>query len=881
MYLEKLEIQGFKSFASKNSLIFSGKAGADKKGMTVIVGPNGSGKSNVADAVRWALGEQSMKTLRAKAGEDVIFSGSSMKNQLSMAEVSLYLNNEDRTVPIDYSELVITRRLYRNGESEYLLNNSRTRLSDIQILLAKANFGQKTYSVIGQGMVEGFLQTTTAERKEFFDEATGVKQFQIKRDQSLNKLIASYENLGQASMLINEIDPRLKSLTRQVTKLRQKDEIEKNLKEKRTLYFQKIWHGLNDKLNTLNNQILKTEKNFHKKTKELGRQNEELNKMEEDGSQNNKSNSLNQKLSELQQKKEEILKKIAGIDAQMSMELEATGNFDLSWLYNREGELKKEKEELAQTINSLKKNLEDIESKFSHLKEEKIFLNNKTDSLNKKLESLSAENDLNENLEVKINEKLEKARDYLERLEQEQDIERAKELLAKTKVVIAEIIEINKKNKTSFSGKDLEKQREIQEQLLSLSKERESLMMRDNEKRLEVKSIEEKLLFKKGNYKKIENELVEVEEKISKNKDGDRSQALEDKKGKFEVDLRNILKEIQNTKDELDEINQGEEEKRTYLFKLQREGQNLQVEINELSNELSGIKIEATKYETKLEDLETEIRNVMNSMKEIREKNTNEEINTNKILEEIKKLENQYNLIGGIDPAIEKEYEEIKERYDFLSSQTEDLKEATGKLEEIIKELDGKIKEKFNKEFKTICQKFEEYFKILFSGGSAKIIKLSVDDIVPGEKNEEKEEETEKKTDADSIKDKIKSLTKFNATGLAGIEIQACPPGKKIKSLSMLSGGEKALTAIALICAIISANPSPFVVLDEVDAALDEANSERLAKILDDLSHKTQFIIITHNRASMRRANVLYGVTMEDNGVSKLLSVKLEDFFKK
>ena len=208
MHLEKLEIQGFKSFATKNTLTFPQKGEGNKKGMTVIVGPNGSGKSNVADAVRWALGEQSMKTLRAKSGEDVIFSGSSSKGQLSMAEVSLFLNNEDGQVPIDYSELVITRRLFRNGDSEYLINNSRARLGDIQILLAKANFGQKTYSVIGQGMVEGFLQTTTAERKEFFDEATGVRQFQIKREQSLNKLVASYENLGQASMLINEIEPR-------------------------------------------------------------------------------------------------------------------------------------------------------------------------------------------------------------------------------------------------------------------------------------------------------------------------------------------------------------------------------------------------------------------------------------------------------------------------------------------------------------------------------------------------------------------------------------------------------------------------------------------------------------------------------------------------
>ena len=168
MYLEKLEIQGFKSFASKNVLVFPGMIDKSKRGITSIVGPNGSGKSNVADAVRWALGEQSMKTLRGKRSEDVIFSGSDKKGRLGMSEVSLFLNNEKRVAPIDYSQVVITRRLYRNGDSEYMMNNNRARLSDIQMMLARAKFGQKTYSVIGQGMVEGFLNTSLAERKEFF-----------------------------------------------------------------------------------------------------------------------------------------------------------------------------------------------------------------------------------------------------------------------------------------------------------------------------------------------------------------------------------------------------------------------------------------------------------------------------------------------------------------------------------------------------------------------------------------------------------------------------------------------------------------------------------------------------------------------------------------
>ncbi len=212
MYLEKLEVQGFKSFANKNKLVFSGLLNKEKKGMTVIVGPNGSGKSNIADAVRWVLGEQSTKLLRSKKSEDVIFSGSDKKSRLNMAEVSLFLNNEEgrywkknnQNKEVDnidallsLPEIIITRRVFRDGNSEYLINNNKVRLSDVQMFLAKANFGQKTYSVIGQGMVENFLNTSPSERKAFFDEATGVKQYQIKRDISLNKLENSQENLSK------------------------------------------------------------------------------------------------------------------------------------------------------------------------------------------------------------------------------------------------------------------------------------------------------------------------------------------------------------------------------------------------------------------------------------------------------------------------------------------------------------------------------------------------------------------------------------------------------------------------------------------------------------------------------------------------------------
>ncbi|MFH1427681.1 MAG: AAA family ATPase, partial [Patescibacteria group bacterium] len=350
---------------------------------------------------------------------------------------------------------------------------------------------------------------------------------------------------------------------------------------------------------------------------------------------------------------------------------------------------------------------------------------------------------------------------------------------------------------------------------------------------------------------------------------------LKDKLNKIEQKLKEVNEKVIN-------FTKEEEDKKDRLFLLQKNWQTLQSEVSQTASELNELKINSARYETKLEDLEIEIRHNYGNLSEIKKNQVVKGgLDDDEAIEKINLLKRQLDLIGGIDPEIAKEYNETKTRFDFLFSQVNDLTEAIKSLEEIVKELDINIKEKFDKEFKIITTKFEEYFKILFNGGTAKIIKL-----IEAEKNGLEKEEMESgekiatsinKIDQKFNVNKIKFLQKHNATGLAGIEIQATPPGKKIKSVSMLSGGERALTAIALICAIISANPSPFVVLDEVDAALDEANSERLAKILDDLSHKTQFIIITHNRATMRRANILYGVTMGDDGISKLLSVKLEE----
>jgi len=877
MYLEKLEIQGFKSFANKNTLIFPGITMGNQRGITSIVGPNGSGKSNIADAVRWALGEQSMKTLRGKKSEDIIFSGSDKKGKLSMAEVSLFLNNEDHKAPIDYSQVILTRRIYRDGESEYLINQTRVRLSDVQILLAKSNFGQKTYSVIGQGMVEGFLNTTLSERKEFFDEATGVKQFQIKRDDSLNKLIRSYENLNQASMLLSEIEPRLKSLTRQVNKLKRRGEIEAELKELQKNYYSKIWHEINGKFSDYNKKILGLERVRLEKEKKSAFLNRELSQLEKQNQNSDEFNGWQKELNDLQNQKEILTKQLAKLEAELEVKLEASGQFDLSWLINKSSEIEKEIKKLSEEALGLEKNVEQEKKILIDLEKDKETINLKINRLNDEL--LKHGSSLSGQGMEKINLELKNLKNLIQDIDDSDNLANIKTIIAKVREKIKLILEL--------SGDALEKENleQAQKNLMALTYEKEAVMAKINESSFRVSARSERVKLIKERKNQLEVELNNIANKLASNKGTANLGGNKKEQNNIKSKIEGFNLKISVIKEKLNSFNAKENEQRAKLFSLQKNLQNLQNEINDLSRELNELKINSTRYETKLEDLEIEIRNNYGNLKEIMDKIVDEPVNAEMALEKINSLKKQIDQIGGIDPEIEKEYNETKERFDYLENQTHDLNQAVSSLEKIIKELDAIIKERFDKEFKNISIKFEEYFKILFNGGTAKIVKVLTEEL-PENKNGEKSEVgiTEPAGETKAIEDKfaanlkrIKYLQKYNATGLAGIEILATPPGKKIKSITMLSGGERALTAIGLICAIISCNPAPFVVLDEVDASLDEANSERLAKILDDLSHKTQFIIITHNRASMRRANILYGVTMEESGVSKLLSIKLDE----
>ncbi len=761
MFLKRLEISGFKSFANKTMLDFS-RAENGVKGVTAIVGPNGSGKSNIADSMRWVMGEQSMKNLRGKKSEDIIFAGSGKKSRLGSAQVSLIFDNSDKKIPLEFEEVSIARRIFRSGEGEYLINGSRVRLQDVIDLLAKAGIGKESYSIINQGMADAVLNATPLERRTIVEEAAGVKQYQIKKERSIRKLDSTRENLDKARSLAEEIKPHLKMLKRQAEKAMQSEGVAKELKEKQTKLFTFLWKNFQSEKTRLNENKDEIGRKMMNVQREADRLGDEISKeaKEERG---------NEKLSGLEKEQTEIRNKLNALDRDLIV---------------TEGRIEIEKEK--------QKNIAIIEEI--------------------KVKSIPVD--------------LHYVRQGIE------DIRKDQEIL---------IERINKVEKLEDLQEIKEFARVIQQRLHDLKVD------------IEKGKKEEKTEAEPP--KKVEMDMTVVNE-------------LKEKTENIRKEVRGLQEKAKAIADQIAEEIRADRARRQKFFEVERESRLKQDELGKLKDQYNEAKISLARIEVREEDLRSEVlRELKIQVEDL--KGEAEEINRDVLEREIARLKIQMEQIGGIDPLVVEEYEETNKRYEFLTKESEDLENAIVSLKEIIKEMDYKIGEVFVSTFEEINKEFTKYFRIIFGGGNASLKKVEV--RKRGGRIKEEAEENVVEEAADELPDeneKEKTET--------GIDIFASPPGKKINNLSMLSGGERSLTSLALLFAIISHNPPPFAVLDEVEAALDEANSRRFGRIIQELSNNTQFVIITHNRETMRQASLLYGVTMGEDGISKLLSVRLD-----
>jgi len=1001
MYLQKLEIQGFKSFAKKTVFEFAEKSIHDgtAKSITAVVGPNGSGKSNVSDAIRWVLGEQSLKSIRCKHSEDVIFGGSEKKARQSFAEVAIYFNNEDKELPIEFPEVVITRRVFRDGETEYFINKKSVRLFDILMLLAKANFGQKSYSIIGQGMVDQIINISPFERKEFFDEATGVKQFQIKRDQAVGRLKRSRENLDQTNKIMIELEPRLRLLARQVKKLEQRKEIEIGLRQMQKNYYSYLWQNLTRDFSRERESFGVKDAVKADSEKQLFAVQNKLALLAKEESRKDVFNNLQKDFNKLSSDKNDLLRELAVIKGKMSLEYVKAGKQNLSWLENKKEEIgtrvSEIKESLENAENKLRQNrdyLSSNEDKFTELQKEILVLQNnllvaqedlmrlktgerqsygyesvkallrqksfingilgtvaelaKTEKMYENALAVAAGNNRLMAIVVQNDETAVKCINFLKQnrlppatffplnkiqgwavredsrtvlqetgaigfaidlLSFDQKYRKVYELIFGSTLVVdnlenAKRIGVGREKMVTLDGDLLEKtgvmkggfrknggsawisateenrliiQEEkikeiavLQNKIQTISRERELLGAEISEARVQSQVGETKIKGLTNDLESLKKEKSQLESEIAENRfePGEKDKffaELELRRRELDAKVESLDAELSKSRKQIDDFNMDEERKKNEVFSLQREMQEAQLRLNQFVTELNDVKINLARLETKRDDLEKEIKQELGEVN-INEIKPEEVSNVDQLWFEISKQKHNLELIGGIDDDVIVEHKEVSERYEFLSVQVKDLEKAITDLDKIVNELDEVIAKQFNATFKKINQAFGTYFEKIFGGGKAKLEILQKDkpevEVIPGA------------PDQQFISDEPKS----DALDI-GIDIMAAPPNKKVANIAMLSGGERTMTSLALICAIIDSNPAPFIVMDEVDAALDEANSEKLAEILQSLSFKSQFVVITHNRVIMHVADVLYGVAMGDDGVTKTLSLDMKE----
>jgi len=750
MTLKSIELIGFKSFGKKSAVSFTTP-------ITSIVGPNGSGKSNIVEAIRFVLGEQSMKSLRGKGGVDLIYKGSKSLSSSNRAQVLITFDNTNKIfsftnsglgVSLDYDEITIGREVFADGSNKYSINKTEVRLKDIVDLLASVNIGSSGHHIISQGEADRVLNASNKERRSMIEDALGLRVYQFRIKESERKLDKTILNIKEVQALRREIAPHLAFLKKQVQVVEKAREMREELRNLYRVYISNEGTYIKNEASRLDDA---------RKTL------------------NEKGSSLDVRIEEL--KKQNSENQIENIYAKEISEYE-----------NKISIIRNNKSELVRKLGRIEGIIEGLEQQFSRVKEVK----------NRVIQE-SEWRTLLSDIQIRIDEAI-----------KIEDLPSIVHALNNIKVYLSGL----------FEGDHIN--------------EEPTVLKEDNAEYKEIQITKEGIL--------AEIEKIQIEEK----------------------DLLNIVfgfkqKELENQA--------SFRNSERILYELLRERNEVTSSSHSLSFEEEKLTLVKNAFEMELAEagvlIGRDIVTFAQTEGDSSVSRSSQEEARRKI-ERIKiKIEDAGNG-GGND--VMKEYEETVERDVFLGKEIDDLNKSIKDCYVLIQEL----KEKLDTEFKTgiekINKQFQEFFTLMFGGGGA-FLSITMEHKKP-KKNDE------------SISDEEVSEEDENENEIGferGIEINVNLPHKKVKDLHMLSGGERSLTSIALLFAISQVNPPPFLVLDETDAALDEANSRKYGNMLENLSRYSQLIVVTHNRETMSRAQVLYGVTMSAEGASKLLSIHLED----
>ena len=874
MYLKAVNINGFKSFSENTNIDFTNK-------VNVVVGPNGSGKSNVVDAISWVLGTQSPATLRTNKMEDVIFAGTEKLSQKGFAEVNLNFEvDADKFNGTD--EISIGRKLYRDGQSEYFMNGLNCRLLDIQEFLSDVGIGKQQHTIISQGQIAEILNSKPEDHRITIEEAAGILPFKLKKDKALRRIESGEKEIKRAKDVIREIKKQLKPLKEQAEQATLHAESVNKLKELKIKFNILNYQKFSNKNKIINQELIKINEELDNLSNSIKNQKELKNKIHDNLGENISLGSLYKDYSNKILNNAEKIKNIVQISNERIDNIERS---QIKYIQEKENNKNKilDNSNLVSSLSSqliLKKNILTEKS-------------NKLEILNTELLDVIKKQSLNLEInEALIENEIKYINEYLK------DKEKSK-----------------KNNKTKLD--DLHNDREISELLIKKHEETLNLNKIDEKDFNEVKN---KLIsvvsreienIKTSNInlsKDTESKLIILEQKIEQinlinNKD-EFKEELKIQKEKYNLDIKKIEKEVSNLSSQIIEITEkikylnNENEKlantvksnndESYLKNIEQLN-NLSTSASEMYRKLKKaseiLKNTGEKYDDKygdnnknIQDIENDLESFNNLYYKLKDEKSNllikESENSNfssthysyltniegltsdeikshpeinededELLKNIKTCEETIESIGVVNYLAKEDYETLNTRYEDIQNSIDDLLLTKKELNSHIKEIESEITFRIESSFNSISVNFAEIFEKLFPGG-------------------------------------VGSLQLTNKENLldSGIEISAQPRGKKVKKLSLLSGGERSLAAIAFLFAIFKSFPSPFYILDEVEAALDDANLHRMIDLLDYLKNDAQFIIVTHQQQTMQAGDILYGVTMEPGSGSRIFIKTKQDF---
>jgi len=894
MRLSKIKLSGFKTFVEPTTLSLPST-------IVGIVGPNGCGKSNVIDAVRWVLGESSAKYLRGESMSDVIFNGSSTRKPVSTATIELLFDNTDKKVGGEYSkynEISTKRVITRDGQSRYFLNGTKCRRKDITTLFLGTGLGPRSYAIVQQDTISKLIEAKPDDMRIFLEEAAGVSKYKQKRKETESRIKNTRENLNRLNDLREEIEKQLRRLKTQSNAAKRYKKYKSREKEIHAeVLFTKI-NGLLSKLKDNQEEVKQHQSAFDQNLTELRKTEadiEEQRMVDAEATQN---------FNNAQKEHFELQSKIARLEQSIEYEkeLESQKSINVQEIQKELERINKEHKEdsvqinqisstlskLEQTIitassivNGLEQSLNTLEGTLQGVSEQNESITNEINELNTVVETESVKISVLSKQMTQIDDQkrtiknLHEAESIFKQLEKEIESskiyfdpqsfeiitnkldllgEKLVSLSLKFQTIEQEItqnegqIDSSKKNLKLAKGKldelatDKEK---LDQQKIDLSNEINTYKQRINSQRPSLQKLELKAESNRSTISALKNAMNRLESQKTQIK----AKSLEITKGtrkksdptaEVKDQLESLLNHSLESEQTLNTLRKQLEIIQTTLRNYEIDRTNKNAEVNQAREILEKYKLSIRELEVRKEGLDDQLSANGYSYELIKEKVV-ETLNETELEQELEKILRSIERLGPINLAASNEYEEEAKRKDNLDSQFDDLNRALDTLNGAIKQIDDESMKRFNETFAKVNIGLKKHFPRLFDGGKA-YLELEKDDSLDG-----------------------------------GVFVMARPPGKRNSNIHLLSGGEKALTAVALLFSIFELNPAPFCLLDEVDAPLDDTNVGRFCEIVREMSDSVQFVVITHNKTTMELTKQLIGVTMSEPGVSRLVSVDLDE----